>query len=76
MKFSLTVMSGLAGLMLTSLTAQAADVTMRISLQLPMKSHLGQNLQSGAVAPWRLLVALQFKDVATSYKNACRSKRP
>ena len=44
MKFSLTVMSGLAGLMLTSLTAQAADVTMRISLQLPMKSHLGQNL--------------------------------
>jgi C4-dicarboxylate-binding protein DctP len=44
MKFSLTVMSGLAGLMLTSLTAQAADVTMRISLQLPMKSHLGQNI--------------------------------
>ena len=28
-----------------TLAAQAADTTLRISLQLPMKSHLGQNLQ-------------------------------
>jgi len=27
-----------------TVNAFAADVTMRISLQLPMKSHLGQNL--------------------------------
>lgn len=31
--------------LLMSASAFAADVTMRISLQLPMKSHLGQNLQ-------------------------------
>jgi C4-dicarboxylate-binding protein DctP len=34
-----------AGLLVaSSLSAQAADTTIRISLQLPMKSHLGQNL--------------------------------
>lgn len=33
-----------AALALSSLSAHAADTTMRISLQLPMKSHLGQNL--------------------------------
>ena len=30
--------------LLTALPALSADVTMRISLQLPLKSHLGQNL--------------------------------
>ena len=35
-----------AALALTTATAAfAADVTLRITLQLPMKSHLGQNLQ-------------------------------
>jgi len=35
-----------AGFVLLSVTgsAMAADVTLRISLQLPLKSHLGQNL--------------------------------
>ena len=37
-----TLAGGLALIM--SASAFAADVTMRISLQLPMKSHLGQNL--------------------------------
>ncbi len=32
-----------SGLLVT--TAQAADVTLRMSLQLPLKSHLGQNLK-------------------------------
>ncbi|MEM9784218.1 MAG: TRAP transporter substrate-binding protein DctP [Pseudomonadota bacterium] len=32
-------------LALGTLSAQAADVTLRISLQLPLKSHLGQNLE-------------------------------
>ncbi|MGG7565182.1 TRAP transporter substrate-binding protein DctP [Rhodovulum sp. DZ06] len=33
-----------AALSLSAFAAQAADTTMRISLQLPLKSHLGQNL--------------------------------
>ena len=37
-----TLAGGLTLIM--SASAFAADVTMRISLQLPMKSHLGQNL--------------------------------
>ena len=42
-KILLATLAG--GLALTmSASAFAADVTMRISLQLPMKSHLGQNL--------------------------------
>ena len=41
-----TFLAALAGglAMTLSASAFAADVTMRISLQLPMKSHLGQNL--------------------------------
>ncbi|MCP4433767.1 MAG: C4-dicarboxylate ABC transporter substrate-binding protein [Gammaproteobacteria bacterium] len=31
---------------LSTVTAQAADVTLRISLQVPLKNHLGQNLLS------------------------------
>ncbi len=33
-----------AGIALGALTAQAAETTLRITLQLPLKSHLGQNL--------------------------------
>ncbi len=36
--------AGVAALALAALPAQAADVTLRISLQLPLASHLGQNL--------------------------------
>ena len=41
-----TLLAALVGGLSLSITASAfaADVTMRISLQLPMKSHLGQNL--------------------------------
>ena len=42
-KLITTVMMSFASLLITANTF-AADVTMRISLQLPMKSHLGQNL--------------------------------
>ena len=37
------LITGFTSLLFTANTF-AADVTMRISLQLPMKSHLGQNL--------------------------------
>ena len=42
-KLILCAAAGLATLALSG-NVLAADVTMRISLQLPMKSHLGQNL--------------------------------
>lgn len=43
-KLNLILGAALAGSLFLG-AASAADVTLRISLQLPMKSHLGQNLQ-------------------------------
>jgi len=45
MKKPLIAAAAAAVLTMSSLAATAAETTMRITLQLPMKSHLGQNLQ-------------------------------
>lgn len=68
----LCVAASVAVLSLGALTAQAADTTLRISLQLPLKSHLGQNLllfkeeveknSSGAIE-------VQIYDSAQLYKD-------
>ena len=44
MKKSLNLILATAVATALAIPAFSADVTMRISLQLPMKSHLGQNL--------------------------------
>lgn len=44
MKFASVASAAALALSLAVSSASAADVTMRISLQLPLKSHLGQNL--------------------------------
>ncbi len=44
MKRSLILIAAAAALALAGTAAQAAETTMRITLQLPLKSHLGQNL--------------------------------
>jgi len=53
-------------------TAQAADVTMRITLQLPLKSHLGQNLlmfKKEAEAKSGGEIEVQIYDSAQLYKD-------
>lgn len=53
-------------------TAQAADVTMRISLQLPLKSHLGQNLlmfKEEVEKSTNGEVAVEIYDSAQLYKD-------
>ena len=55
-----------------SASAFAADVTMRISLQLPMKSHLGQNLQlfkKEVEAKSNGSIEVQIYDSAQLYKD-------
>lgn len=52
--------------------AVAADVTLRISLQLPMKSHLGQNLQvfkDEVEAQSKGEIAVEIYDSAQLYKD-------
>ncbi|MGO1118433.1 TRAP transporter substrate-binding protein [Rhodovibrionaceae bacterium A322] len=44
MKKFAAALAGIGALTLAALPASAADTTLRISLQLPLKSHLGQNL--------------------------------
>ena len=55
-----------------SASAFAAEVTMRISLQLPMKSHLGQNLQlfkKEVEAKSNGSIEVQIYDSAQLYKD-------
>ncbi len=57
----------------TATTAFAADVTLRITLQLPMKSHLGQNLQLFKTEVEKLSggeIAVEIYDSAQLYKDA------
>ena len=55
-----------------ALSAQAADVTLRITLQLPLKSHLGQNLQlfkDEVEANSNGEIAVEIYDSAQLYKD-------
>ncbi|MBO6836129.1 MAG: TRAP transporter substrate-binding protein DctP [Alphaproteobacteria bacterium] len=65
--------AGLAAtLALGAVPAQAADVTMRISLQLPLKSHLGQNLlmfKEEVEKTTNGEVAVEIYDSAQLYKD-------
>ena len=58
--------------LMISTSAFAADLTMRISLQLPLKSHLGQNLalfKSKAEADLNGSIEVQIYDSAQLYKD-------
>ena len=70
-KLLTTLAAGSAALFLST-SAFAADVTMRISLQLPMKSHLGQNLQlfkKEVEAKSNGSIEVQIYDSAQLYKD-------
>ena len=57
---------------LASLSAQAAETTLRISLQLPLKSHLGQNLvlfKDEVEARSDGEIAVEIYDSAQLYKD-------
>jgi len=61
----------IAGFALTA-NSFAADVTMRISIQLPMKSHLGQNLllfKNDVEAKSKGEIEVQIYDSAQLYKD-------
>ena len=61
----------IAGFILTA-NSFAADVTMRISIQLPMKSHLGQNLllfKNDVEAKSKGEIEVQIYDSAQLYKD-------
>ncbi|MBN2906040.1 MAG: TRAP transporter substrate-binding protein DctP [Rhodobacteraceae bacterium] len=61
-----------ATLALSALSAQAADTTLRISLQLPLKSHLGQNLvlfKDEVEAASNGDIAVEIYDSAQLYKD-------
>ncbi len=67
-----TGLASAALLAVSSLAVQAADTTMRISLQLPMKSHLGQNLQmfkDEVEAKSNGDIAVEIYDSAQLYKD-------
>ena len=68
----LTILAAGSVALLMSASAFAADVTMRISLQLPMKSHLGQNLQlfkKEVEAKSNGNIEVQIYDSAQLYKD-------
>mgnify|MGYP001177867588 FL=1 len=68
----LTTFAAGSAALLMSASAFAADVTMRISLQLPMKSHLGQNLQlfkKEVEAKSNGSIEVQIYDSAQLYKD-------
>jgi C4-dicarboxylate-binding protein DctP len=68
----LTTLAAGSVALLMSASAFAADVTMRISLQLPMKSHLGQNLQlfkKEVEAKSNGNIEVQIYDSAQLYKD-------
>ena len=70
-KLLTTLAAGSVALFLST-SAFAADVTMRISLQLPMKSHLGQNLQlfkKEVEAKSNGSIEVQIYDSAQLYKD-------
>ena len=72
MKKLLTTLAVGSVALLMSASAFAADVTMRISLQLPMKSHLGQNLQlfkKEVEAKSNGNIEVQIYDSAQLYKD-------
>lgn len=69
------IVTGLASaafLAASSLALHAADVTMRISLQLPLKSHLGQNLEmfkQEVESRSNGAIAVEIYDSAQLYKD-------
>ena len=68
----LNTLAAVSVALLMSASAFAADVTMRISLQLPMKSHLGQNLQlfkKEVEAKSNGNIEVQIYDSAQLYKD-------
>ena len=68
----LTTLAAGSVAVLMSTSTFAADVTMRISLQLPMKSHLGQNLQlfkKEVEAKSNGSIEVQIYDSAQLYKD-------
>ncbi len=68
----LTGLASAAILAASSLALQAADTTMRISLQLPLKSHLGQNLvmfKDEVEAKSGGAIAVEIYDSAQLYKD-------
>ena len=68
----LTTFAAGSAALLMSASAFAADLTMRISLQLPMKSHLGQNLQlfkKEVEAKSNGSIEVQIYDSAQLYKD-------
>jgi len=70
-KLVTALLAGTATLALSA-SAFAADVTMRISLQLPMKSHLGQNLllfKKEVEAKSKGEIEVQIYDSAQLYKD-------
>lgn len=72
MKRFLLAASVAATVALGAVSAQAADVTLRISLQLPLKSHLGQNLlmfKEQVEASTNGEVAVEIYDSAQLYKD-------
>ena len=50
-----------------TVNAFAADVTMRISLQLPMKSHLGQNLLKDVPRDTKILTVIDGHQLTLSW---------
>ena len=71
MKFAKLLLAACIAMTLSS-TAFAADVTMRISLQLPIKSHLGQNLllfKEEVEAKSNGSIAVEIYDSAQLYKD-------
>ncbi|MDQ2095618.1 TRAP transporter substrate-binding protein [Rhodalgimonas zhirmunskyi] len=68
----ITGLASAAFLAASSLALQAADTTMRISLQLPLKSHLGQNLKmfkDEVEAKSNGDIAVEIYDSAQLYKD-------
>ncbi|MGB1515513.1 MAG: C4-dicarboxylate ABC transporter substrate-binding protein, partial [Paracoccaceae bacterium] len=72
MKKSLNLILATAVATALAIPAFSADVTMRISLQLPMKSHLGQNLllfKEQVEAKSNGDIEVQIYDSAQLYKD-------
>ena len=68
----ITTAACLAVMLLLSWPAQAAETTLKISLQLPLKSHLGQNLllfKQEVEAQSRQAIEVQIYDSAQLYKD-------